>query len=191
MPQTVAILYGSVRASRLGIRAVTWMTGLLETAGYRATVVDQQEYQLPLLVTPMHQYGDPSEAPENVRAIADILTAADGFVVVGGEYNHAIQPGLSNLIDHFYRSQYGRKPGLIVTYSYGPFGGVRASTQLRTHLAEVGMVTVPSTIAIGKIHESIDAEGKPMNAKMVEYAEPIVEEFGFYLRALAAERAKG
>lgn len=158
---------------------------------YTVTVVDQQEAKLPLLERPLHQYQDPGEAPEPVRRTGDVLNAADGFVIVAGEYNHTIQPGLVNLIDHFYRDQFAYKPALIASYSYGPFGGVRAATQLRAHLAEVGLVTVPTTIAIGAIHEKLDENGVPKNEKMVEYANAAFSEFAFYLRALAAERKKG
>lgn len=187
---TIAVLYGSVRASRLGVRAVTWVTRLLEEGGFAVTLVDQQEQQLPMLEKPLHHYG-PGQAPEALSRVAAMLEAADGFAVVAGEYNHAIQPGLSNLIDHFYRGQFGYKPGLICSYSYGPFGGVRAAMQLRTHLAEVGMVTVPTTIAIPSIGDSLSAEGEPQNPKMSEYAAAAIRELGFYVKALAAARAKG
>ena len=191
MAYNVAILYGSVRQSRLGIRAVRWMEHLVRERGCEPVVVDQQEYQLPLLETPLHHYPEPSQAPDNVQRAAAALTAADGFVVVGGEYNHAIQPGLSNLIDYFYRAQYAYKPALICSYSYGPFGGVRAATQLRTHLAEVGMVTIPTTIAVASIMESLNTEGVPQRESMGTYARAAMDEFEFYLRALATERAKG
>lgn len=190
MSHNIALLYGSVRGGRLGIRVVRWLEGLLKARGYQVTVVDQQEFQLPMLDVPLH-YMKPGEVPENIQKAADILTAADGFVVVGGEYNHAIQPGLSNLVDHFYKGQFGYKPGLIATYSYGPFGGVRAGAQLRMHLAEVGMVTIPSSIAVPSIVDSLNADAEPQNERLNEFAEKSIDEFAFYLRALSAERANG
>lgn len=190
MPNRIALLYGSVRTGRLGTRVVKWVTSLLEGAGYEVDLVDAAEYNLPLLETPLHHM-KPDAVPEAVQKVADILTAADGYVVVAGEYNHAIQPGLSNMIDYFYRGQFGFKPALIASYSYGPFAGVRAAVALRTHLAEVGMVTIPTTIAVPAIVDSLSAEGEPQNPKMSEYAAAAIEELGFFVRALAAERAKG
>jgi NAD(P)H-dependent FMN reductase len=58
--------------------------------------------------------------------IAEILKAADGFVIVSAEYNHSIPAALKNILDYF-QSEYLYKPSAIVTYSAGPFGGVRAS----------------------------------------------------------------
>jgi NAD(P)H-dependent FMN reductase len=188
MSHKIAILYGSVRGGRLGIRVVHWLERLLQERGHEVSIVDQQEYDLPMLDVPLH-YMKPGEVPANVQKAADVLTAAEGFVVVGGEYNHAIQPGLSNLIDHFYRNQFGHKPALIATYSYGPFGGVRTSTQLRVHLAEVGMVTIPTTIAVPTIIESLNENAEPQRDKMSEFATEALDELEFYLAALSAARA--
>lgn len=190
MPHRIAMLYGSVRKGRLGTRVIKWLTPLLDAAGYDVDLVDAAEHSLPLLETPMHHM-KPGEVPEPVQKVSDLLTAADGFVVVAGEYNHAIQPGLSNMIDYFYRGQFGFKPALIASYSYGPFAGVRAAVALRTHLAEVGMVTIPTTIAVPSLVDSLNADGEPQNPKMVEFASAAIEELGFFVRALAAERAKG
>ena len=190
MSHKIALIYGSVRSGRLGIRVVNWLERLLSERGHTVSIVDQLDYQLPMLDVPLH-YMKPGSVPENIQRAADVLTAAEGFIIVGGEYNHAIQPGLSNLLDHFYRGQFGFKPALMATYSFGPFAGVRAATQLRTHLAELGMVTVPASIAVPAIVDSLDVNATPQNEKMVEYAAAAVTEFEFYLRALSAERSRG
>jgi NAD(P)H-dependent FMN reductase len=68
---------------------------------------------------------------------------------------------------------------------------VRTAVQLRALLAEVGMVTIPDTVAVGSIAESLSEAAEPHNPKMNEFAQAAIEEFEFYLRALAAERSKG
>ena len=65
-----------------------------------------------------------------LEALAETYRAADGFVVVSGEYNHGIPPALKNLLDHFLE-EYFFRPSAIVSYSAGAFGGVRAAMQLR------------------------------------------------------------
>ena len=47
------------------------------------------------------------------------IVDADAYIMVSGEYNHAIPPGLTNLIDHFPTSAFGYKPSGIVCYSPG------------------------------------------------------------------------
>jgi NAD(P)H-dependent FMN reductase len=93
-------------------------------------------------------------------AISQLYRRADGFVVVAGEYNHGIQPGLSNLLDHFLE-EYFFRPSAIACYSAGAFGGVRAAMALRMTLAELGMPSIPSLLTVPRVQEAFDPEGVP------------------------------
>ena len=84
MSHKIALLYGSVLTGRLGIRVVHWLERLLQERGH-TTIVDQKEHAPPMLDAPIH-FMDSAEVPENVQKLADILTDADGFVVVGGPF---------------------------------------------------------------------------------------------------------
>ena len=189
MSEKIIILYGSTRRGRLGIRAVDFIRPLIESKGYDVGLLDAAEVDLPLLVSPFHHYTDDNR-PETLKNLGGIIESAAGFVVVAGEYNHSIQPGLSNLIDHFY-DQYTYKPAMIVSYSYGQFGGVRSEVQLRALLGEVGMSVIPRSLPIPKIGDNLDSQGKPINEKMPEYAAPVVEQFLWFVNALSAARKKG
>lgn len=191
MAYTIAILYGSTRPARLGVRVVKWVDQLLKAAGHETVIVDQAEIGLPMLETPFHHYENPADAPDNVRETAQTLTNADGYVVVVGEYNHAIQPGLANLLSHYHRGQFGYKPSLIASYSYGVYAGVRAATLIRPMLAELGTVSIPTTIAVGSIVDSLDEAGTPQNERLVDYGKGAVRELSYYVAALAEARAKG
>ena len=61
-------------------------------------VVDAAEKQLPLLDRIYKEYSA-GAAPPVLEELAQLYHRADGFVVVAGEYNHGIQPRLSNLLD--------------------------------------------------------------------------------------------
>jgi NAD(P)H-dependent FMN reductase len=78
------------------------------------------------------------QAPETLERLAGLVKSSDAVVVVSGEYNHSIQPALSNLLDHFLEEWFWR-PSAIACYSAGQFGGVRAAMQLRALLPEIGM----------------------------------------------------
>ena len=71
----------------------------------------------PLLSKPLHFYRDQSEAPEWLRVAGKKILDADAYLVVSAEYNHAIPPALSNMMDHFACSSYSFKPSGIVCYS--------------------------------------------------------------------------
>src|SRR6266700_2304283 len=94
----IAILYGSVRGARAGIRVVRFLEAALRRRGHATQVVDAAELHLPLLDRKV-----------------------DAFAIVSGEYNHGIPPGLKNLVDHFLE-EYFFQPSAIVCYSAGQFG---------------------------------------------------------------------
>jgi NAD(P)H-dependent FMN reductase len=93
--------------------------------------------------------------------LAGKIRRADAFVFVIGEYNWGPQPGLKNLTDHFLEEWFWR-PAAIVSYSPGRLSGARASTAWHPILAEMGMVVVSSTLAVGPIAETFDEQGEPV-----------------------------
>ena len=182
-----AVVYGSARRDRQGIKAARFMVRKLEDRGHDVTLVDSQDYELPLLDW-MHKEYEAGQAPAAMQDVADILRAADGFIVVSGEYNHSVPAALKNLLDH-YQSEYLYKPSGIVTYSAGPFGGVRALVNLRGILAELGTPGIPSAFPISGIHSAFDDEGnsldQPYNARVIKF----LDEFEWYSKALKNARA--
>jgi NAD(P)H-dependent FMN reductase len=120
----------------------------------------------------------------------ELYARADGFCIVSGEYNHSIQPGLSNLIDYFLEDYFWR-PSAIVCYSPRTFGGVRAAMQLRAMLAEVGMPSIPSIQPIPSIDQALSEDGVALTQRLAQGSGQFFNEFDWYMRAFAAERAKG
>ena len=96
----IAVLAGSVRSDRQGIKAARFVERTLAARGHEVTVVDPVTLQLPLLDRMYKEYAN-GEAPETLEHLAALYRAADAFVVVSGEYNHSIPPALSNLLDYF------------------------------------------------------------------------------------------
>jgi NAD(P)H-dependent FMN reductase len=127
------------------------------------------------------------EAPAAMSEVGEILASADGFVIVSAEYNHSISAALKNLLDH-YQSEYLYKPSAIVTYSAGPFGGVRALINLRAILAELGTPSIPSTLPISKIHSAFDDDGKSADGSYERRAVKFLDEFEWYANAMKHAR---
>jgi len=46
---------------------------------------------------------------------------ADAIIVISAEYNHAIPPGLCNMLDYFSREAFAQKPSGIITYSMSKY----------------------------------------------------------------------
>lgn len=181
-----AVLYGSTRRNRQGIKAARFMVKQLEARGHEATLLDAAELDLPMLDL-MHKEYDDGEAPATMQHAHEVLESSDGFVVVGGEWNHSIPPGLKNLLDHF-QTEYHYKPAGIVTYSAGPFGGARAAPHYRIILGELGMVTVSIMFAISKIHDTFDDDGSDPDGTYTKRAQRFLNELEWYTDALKAKR---
>ncbi|HJZ91520.1 MAG TPA: NAD(P)H-dependent oxidoreductase, partial [Gemmataceae bacterium] len=94
------VILGSVRRDRIGIRVVRYLVAALRRRGHDVPLIDPLEDRLPLLDRMYKEY-PPGQAPDVLERLATRIKAADGYIVVSGEYNHSIQPALSNLLDHF------------------------------------------------------------------------------------------
>ena len=182
----IAVLYGSVREKRQGIKAARFIAGKLKERGHELDLVDPLEYPLPFLDKRFSDY-EPGTAPEMIQKVADILAKSDGFIIVSGEYNHSVPPVLKNMLDH-YHEQYRRKAAGIVTYSSGTFGGVRAMVQLRTLLGELGMATCPLTLPVSKVQDSFDNDGNALDEAYERRAKRFLDDFEWYAHALKAAR---
>lgn len=181
-----AIIYGSARSGRQGIKAARFVAKKLKERQHDVTLVDSQEYELPFLDL-MYKEFTPGEAPEAMQTVGEILQAADGFVIVSAEYNHSISAALKNLLDH-YQSEYLYKPSAIVTYSAGPFGGVRALVNLRAILAELGTPSIPSAFPVSGIRAAFDDDGNALDDAYDERAIKFLDEFEWYENALKHAR---
>ncbi|MFL5265676.1 MAG: NADPH-dependent FMN reductase [Stellaceae bacterium] len=189
MPFDFVVLYGSVREARQGIKAVRFISDQLARRGHATTLVDPLEKRLPLLDRMYKEYKK-SEAPAVLEGLAKTYRAADGFVIVSGEYNHGIPPALKNLLDHFLE-EYFFRPSAIVCYSAGAFGGVRAAMQLRMTLAELGMPSIPSIFPIPRVQDAFDDNGRAKQPVLEQRIGRFLDEFEWYAEALRRGRETG
>lgn len=185
----IAIIYGSVRTEREGIKAAKFFKNQLEATGKQVDLIDPKEFDLPL-IDKMHKEFPEGKAPKKMEELAQILGKADGFVIISGEYNHSVPPALKNLLDHF-QKEYFFKPSAIVTYSAGSFGGVRAAVHLRAICGELGMPSISSMFPIPSVQNAFDIEGNAIEEAYVKRAKKFLDEFDWYLEAFKNQRAIG
>ena len=186
--RSIAVLLGSVRRDRMGVRAAQLVVRELKDRGHDVHLVDPLELQLPLLDR-MYKEHPEGQAPEKLEQLAQLYRSVDGFLIVSAEYNHGIPPALKNLLDHFLEEYFWRPSG-IVCYSAGGFGGVRAAMQLRMTLAELGMPSVPSILPIPRIAETIAEDGTAPDLT-IRSMNGFLDEFLWYASALADARMQG
>ncbi len=189
MSLKLVVLVGSVRSDRQGIKAARFVVRAMKNRGHDVTIVDPVAVKLPLLDRMYKEY-ERGTAPAALEELAALYRAADGFIVVSGEYNHSIPPALSNLLDHFLE-EYFFRPSAIVCYSAGAFGGVRAAMQLRAMLCELGMPSISSLFPIPKIADAFHDDGTPRDEGIARRFVRFASELEWYAAALREARQKG
>jgi len=188
---SILVLYGSYRSDRQGLRLADYVVRQIKARGEAPELVDAKAIGLPILDRMYKEYPK-GEAPEPMETLAAKIRAARGFVFVVGEYNWGVQPGLKNLTDHFLEEWFWR-PAAIVSYSAGRLGGVRAAMAWQNTLAEMGMVVISSTIAVGQIGHALspDAEPQGEGGAALEKAFPrFADDFLWWAEAAEAQRAR-
>lgn len=185
------ILFGSYRSDSNGKRLIPFIRRYAEASGFDVSVADAKQIDLPMLDRMYKEY-EPGTAPENMEMLAEQIRQADAFILIAGEYNHSIQPGLKNMMDHFLAEWNGRPVGLL-PYSAGRFAGVRVAMHLRAFVGELGMVSIPTIHGIGPVHKDLDAEGNLIskNAAVIDKASKrFIRELQWYAEALSQQRSK-
>src|SRR5579871_5129980 len=171
-PHGILVFYGSYRSDRAGIRLAEFLVARLKGRGHAVELIDARAVGLPMLDRMYKEY-PAGTAPPAMAALAAKIRAADAFVFVVGEYNWGVQPGLKNLTDHFLEEWFWR-PAAIASYSAGRLAGARAAASWHPILSEMGMVVISSTLAVGPIDATFDADGQPIG----EVGEVVRKTFG-------------
>lgn len=192
MALTIPVVYGSTRAARQGIKAARFIVRSLEARGHEAPLIDPMEYTLPLLDKRSVDYESADAMPAMIRELSTLYRRSDGFVFVTGEYNALPPPALKNLIDHFV-PEYAHRPAAVVSYSGGPFGGMRAATALLGTILNIGAVPIPARMPIPQVQDQFEADGTPKDKDAWEKrAAGFLSTLEWYAEALRRQReAKG
>ena len=190
MSDKILIFYGSYRSDRQGIRLANYLVEAFRARGASPELIDAKALDLPMLDRMYKEYPE-GEAPAALEDLAGKIKAADAFVFVAGEYNWSVQPGLKNLTDHFLEEWYWR-PAAIASYSAGRFGGARAGLAWHGILAEMGMIVVSSSLAVGGIGHALTDEAEPVGeggASLARAFPRFADDLAWWTEAARAQRA--
>ncbi len=183
------VMYGSHREPRVGIRLAKYIIKQLEMRGHHVDFIDSRELKLPVLEKRYIDY-PAGKVPKKIEEISQTLYAADGFIMIAGEYNHSMQPGLKNMIDIFGK-EYFFRPSAIAVYSPSDFGGVRSEIALLPTLCTLHMPPIPATLIVPKIDKAMSEDAVPLDETLDKRCARFLNQLEWYARALKAEREKG
>src|SRR5919202_942965 len=183
----IALIVGSVRHNRQGIKVARWMQEKLKDRNHTVFFIDPIEINLPLLDRMYREMTNPSEM---LRELENKIKAAEGYMPVTPEYNHSTSAAMKNTLDYFLEEYYF-KPSAIVSYSPGSFGGVNAAQHLRHIFAELGAPSISSSFPISRVQDVFDEYGKLIDDRYDKRVIRFLNEFEWYIEAFKNQRAKG
>lgn len=156
MPKLYVIAV-STRPGRAGFPIAQWMAQRAnDHAGFEVELVDLKEQNLPLFDEPRHPRLRQYEHEHTKRWSAKI-EAADAFIFVTPEYNHATPPSLINALDYLVQ-EWAHKPVGFVSYG-GPAGGTRAVQMVKPMLLALKMVPLQESVMVPTFTHNIDDQG--------------------------------
>jgi NAD(P)H-dependent FMN reductase len=191
MADRILVFYGSYRRDRMGIRLADYLVRELTARGNDVELIDAKAVDLPMLDRMYKEYPK-GEAPAALEALAQKIIGADAFLFVTGEYNWGMQPGLKNLTDHFLEEWFWR-PAAIASYSAGRLSGARANFAWHGTLSEMGMVVISSTLTVGPISATLDAEGHttgPAGDALAKAFPRFADDLAWWTEATRAQKAR-
>ncbi|HEU4751743.1 MAG TPA: NAD(P)H-dependent oxidoreductase [Armatimonadota bacterium] len=155
---------GSTRAESYNKKLVHVAIAGARAAGAEVTYVDLRDYPLPL-------YDGDLEAehglPENGRRLKDLMLRHEGLLIASPEYNSSITGVLKNTIDWISRPVAGEPPlaefqdkvAALMSASPGSLGGLRGLVHVRAILGNLGVLVLPTQVAIPHADEAFKPDG--------------------------------
>jgi NAD(P)H-dependent FMN reductase len=183
----IALIVGSVRQERQGIKVARWMEEKLKNRNHVVFFIDPLELNLPLLDK---MYKEMTDTSEKMKSLQSKINDAEGYLAVTPEYNVGTSGAMKNTLDYFLE-EYFFKPSAIVSYSPGMFGGINAAQQLRLIFAELGAPSISSSFSIPRLHKVFSEDGKLIDEAYDKRVLKFLAEFEWYIEAFKNQRAKG
>ena len=116
-------------------------------------------------------------------AFSDLVTRADGLILVVPEYNHGY-PGLLKHALDMNLKEYIHKAVGICGVSAGPFGGARVIEALLSVMRELGLVTIFNDVNFGNAAKIFGEDGKLLDERFVRRTAEFLDELIWMARAL-------
>lgn len=184
----IAIIIGTTRAARFGVKPAKW---IYEIAAQRddmaVELVDLRDYPMPFFDEAASNAWVPSKNEIALRWQKKVAEF-DGYIFVTAEYNHGISAVLKNALDYAY-NEWNKKPAAYI--GYGSVGGARAVEQLRLINAELQMAPLrPSVHIQGADFMAVWQQGKDIAelTYLQQNAKDMLDQLVWWTNALKTAR---
>ena len=191
MAEKILALAGSLRVASFNRKLVRIAADGARAAGAVVTEIDLREIPLPLYDGDMERE---QGLPPNAKLFKRILLEHQGMLISSPEYNTAMTAVLKNALDWASRPEPGEPPhvafrgkiGGLMSASPGQFGGVRSLAMLRGILSYLGVIVVPTQLAIARANDAFDEHGVLRDERQREIGRAIGSEVVSFVRKLGS-----
>ena len=152
------IISSTVRLGRKGPVVAKWITETAQNHGFEVELLDLGEINLPLMNEAVHPIMRQYEH-EHSKQWSTKIEEADAFIFVTAEYDYSYPASLKNALEYLVH-EWAYKPAGIVSYSAGPFAGVRAVMSLKSDLLSLKTVSLGEMVNIPMLHQFINDENQ-------------------------------
>jgi len=181
MTAKILAFAGSARAGSWNKKLVAVAASAARAAGGEVTLVDLRDFPMPLYDGDLESA---SGLPEHAKRMKALFLAHDALLLACPEYNSSITALLKNTIDWVSRPAPGEtslqcfvgKTASLVAASPGALGGLRGLVHVRSILGNIGVIVLPTQIAVAKANEAFDADGKLKDGKQQASIEKLAAE---------------
>ena len=146
----LAIIVGTNRDNRQSIHVAHLIEQVADKfPGFKPQLIDLLQFNFSLNDT------EPTQSDPNYDKL---IEAADAFLIVLPEYNHAFPAALKRALDSEYAA-YFHKPVALAGVSSGPWGGTRAIEAILPVLRALGMLISRVDLNFPQVQDLFNQEG--------------------------------
>lgn len=163
-PIKIVAFAGSLRSGSHNKKLIRIAAAGARAAGAQVTELDLRDVPMPLYDGDIErEHG----LPPNAKVFKRLLVEHHGMLISSPEYNSAFPAVLKNAIDWASRLEpnepalaafKGKIAGLMAA-SPGHLGGVRGLAVLRSILSNIGVIIIPTQLAISRATDAFDEDG--------------------------------
>jgi chromate reductase len=160
----VLVFAGCLHKDSINKKIAKLAANKLEEQGCAVTLIDMNDYNLPVYSQDTSPEGFPSDA----NKITTLMNEHSMWVIASPEHNYSITACLKNLIDWVSRAPDNQKPNMaafankvvaIMSASPAALGGFRSLQHLRDILTSLGTVVVPNQLCVAQSFSAFDEKG--------------------------------
>lgn len=148
--KNILMVLGTAREGRRSEQVFNYVKNIVDGRGdVTITTADVREYEQ------SRTEGLPADKLTKWR---QLVTSADGLIIVSPEYNHGYPGELKMLLDNAYK-EYNGKPIGFCGVSDGPLGGARAMEQLKLVVSAFQANPINAAVYFANVKELFDQDG--------------------------------